>query len=46
VSSASGKNEVEKFNTTAEGRLWGAAAEDAAALAFSTAYLRHSEKTK
>jgi hypothetical protein len=39
VSSASGKNAVEKFNTTAEGRLAEVAEEIEAALAFSATYL-------
>jgi hypothetical protein len=37
VSSASGKKDVEKFNTRAEGKLGAAEAEDAATLAFSIA---------
>ncbi len=37
VSSASGKKDVEKFNTIAEGKLGAAEAEDAATLAFSIA---------
>jgi hypothetical protein len=42
VSSASGKNAVEKFNTTAEGKLTEVAEEIEADLAFSAAYLFHS----
>jgi hypothetical protein len=39
VSSASGKNAVEKLSTTAEGRLAEVAEEIEAALVFSAAYL-------